>query len=387
MPTINESSQPNGEGFEMGVLALRSWTSALCLSIAAGTLMPGQVTMAQTDSAAAKLANAQLKAMKHAREAEPFYLAAAPLELRLTTNIGRIRSDKSDNAPWRPATITFTDASGKQISIATEVKTRGIWRLHNCEFPPVRLNFRKEATKGTVLEGLDKPKLVSFCQDRDNYEQLVLEEMQLYRIFGLLTPASHRARLLRMTYADSASGKVQATRMAFFLEEPEVVAARIGGSLDETKGAIPRDLVTSQDVLAAVFEYLIGNTDWSTFGLHNIELVRTQNGDHLPIPHDFDFSGVVNAPYATVDPKLPIHNVRQRFFKGYCHEPEEFEKVFALFNEKKSAIYALYSDSIGSRLPKKTVEETLKYFDDFYSTINDPHRARHEIFDNCMKAN
>jgi hypothetical protein len=369
----------------MGFLASRFRTSVLCLTIVVGSFMPIEPTLAQADSAAAKLANAQLKAIKHARESEPFYLAVAPLELKLTTNIGRIRSDKSDKAPWRAATISFTDTSGKQVSIATEIKTRGIWRLHNCEFPPVRLNFKKETTKGTLLEGLAKPKLVSFCQDRDNYEQLVVKEMQLYRIFGLLTPASHRARLLRMTYADSASGKIQATRMAFLLEEPEVLAARLGGSLDETKGAIPRDLVTFQDVLAAVFEYLIGNTDWSTFALHNIELVRNQDGDHLPIPHDFDFSGVVNAPYATVDPKLPIHNVRERFFKGYCHEPEDFAKVFALFNEKKTAIYALYSDSIGSRLPKKTVDETLKYFDDFYATINDPHRARREIFDNCMK--
>jgi hypothetical protein len=369
----------------MGILASRSCISSLCLTLVAGMFVPLESVRAQLDSAAAKAAKAQLKAVKHANEAEPFYLAATPLELKLTTNIGRIRADKSEKAPWRAATISFTDTSGKQVSIATEIKTRGIWRLHNCEFPPVRLNFKKEKTKGTILEGLSKPKLVSFCQDRDNYEPLIVQEMQLYRIFGLLTPASHRARLLRMTYADSASGKVQAKRMAFLLEEPEVVAARIGGQLDETKGAIPRDLVTSQDVLAAVFEYLIGNTDWSTYALHNIELVRNEAGDNLPIPHDFDFSGAVNAPYATVDPKLPIHNVRQRYFKGYCHEQEDFEKAFAIFNDKKSAIYALYSDSIGSQLPKKTVEETLKYFDDFYATINNPKQARREIFDNCMK--
>jgi len=93
----------------------------------------------------------------------------------------------------------------------------------------------------------------------------------------------------------------------------------------------------------------------------------------------------VNAPYATVDPKLPIDRVRQRLFRGYCHTPEDFAKVFSLFNEKKPAIYALYSDPIGSRLHKGTVDATLKYFDDFYATINDPRRSRHEIIDNCRK--
>ena len=113
----------------MSILASRSWISALCLMTVAGSLVPAKPMQGQSDSAAAKLARAQLKAVKHAREAEPFYLSAAPLELKLTTNIGRIRSDKSDSAPWRSATISFVDTSGKQVSIATEIKTRGIWRL------------------------------------------------------------------------------------------------------------------------------------------------------------------------------------------------------------------------------------------------------------------
>ena len=379
----------------MSVAALQIRLSVLCLASLYGVALAAQSSSGVTrvaqspssaeDSAAAKFANAQKKAVNRAKESEPFYSAADPLEIKLTTNIKRIRSDKGDKAPWRPATVSYRDTAGKTVSIPTLVRTRGIWRLKNCEFPPLRLNFKSEVTKGTLLHGIDKPKLVSFCQDRDSYEQYIMEEMQLYRIYGLLTPASHRARLLKMTYADSASGKVQATRMAILLEEPEVLAARVGGELVETIGATPSDLAADQDVLAAVFQYLIGNTDWSTYALHNMELVRKADGDHMPIPYDFDFSGVINAPYATVDPKLPIERVRQRLFRGYCHTPEDFAKVFTLFNEKKPAIYALYKDPIGSRLSKQTVEETLKYFDDFYETINNPRRAKNQIVDACLK--
>ena len=368
----------------MSMTAPRVWLSALCLTVVAA-LPPTETAIAQQDSIAIKLANAQRKAAARAAESARFYQADRPLEISLTTNLKRIRSDKGDKAPWRPAMLSFIDSAGKRYSIPAQIKTRGIWRLKNCEFPPLRLNFKSESTKGTLLQGIDKPKLVSFCQNNDDYERYIMEEMQLYRIFGLLTPASHRARLLKMSYADSATGKVQATRFAILLEEPEVVAARLGGSLVDLKGALPRDLVTGQDALAAVFQYLIGNTDWSTYALHNMELVRREDGDHLPIPYDFDFSGAVNATYATVDPKLPVQHVRDRLFRGYCHEPEDFQKVFSLFNEKKSAIYALYSDSIGSRLPKKTVEETLKYFDDFYATINNPRRAKNDIMDACIK--
>jgi len=372
-------------GTEMSMTASRVWLSAFCLTPVIGASLTTSSALAQQDSIAVKLAVAQRKAAARATESAPFYAAAQPLEIKLTTNLHRIRGDKADKAPWRSATVTYADGTGRQVSIPTQVRTRGIWRLKNCEFPPLRLNFKAESTKGTLLRGIDKPKLVSFCQDNDDYERFITQEMQLYRIFGLLTPASHRARLLRMSYADSASGKVQATRMAILLEEPEVVAARLGGSLVDIQGAVPRDLVTYQDALAAVFQYLIGNTDWSTYALHNMELVQQEGGDHLPIPYDFDFSGAIDAPYATVDPKLPVQHVRQRLFRGYCHEPEDFAKVFSVFNEKKSAIYALYSDSIGRRLPKRTVDETLKYFDDFYETINNPKRARREIFDACVK--
>jgi hypothetical protein len=35
-------------------------------------------------------------------------------------------------------------------------------------------------------------------------------------------------------------------------------------------------------------------------------------------------------------------------------------------------------------LPQGTVDETLKYFDDFYKTINDPKKAKDEIKDQCL---
>ena len=371
----------------MSTTSSRALQCAFLLSLVVPAPAATQAVIAQAEPSQEDAANAaeRKKAANRARRSEPFYAAPDLFEFKLTTNIKRVRADKQDKAPWRAATVSFTDASGKQVEIPSRVRTRGIWRLKNCEFPPLRMNFTSEATKGTLLEGVDKPKLVNFCENTDAYEQLIMQELQLYRIYSVLTPASHRARLARITYADSASGRTHATRVGIVIEEPEVMAARLGGELVEIKGATSHDLQPSQDVLASVFQYLIGNTDWSTNGLHNMELVRQEDGDHLPIPYDFDFAGAIDAPYATVDPKLKVQRVRQRVYRGYCHPPEEFEKVFTLFNEKKPAIYALYSDAIGSRLSKRTADLTLKYFDDFYETINDPKRAKKQIIDACLK--
>jgi hypothetical protein len=324
---------------------------------------------------------------KEPREPGTFFNTDMLFQVTLTTNIHRIRGDKGDKGPWRSATISYVGDDGKPVVVPIQIKTRGIWRKKNCEFPPVRLNFNRERSKGTVFFGLDKPKLVSYCRDDDAYEQYVLQEYQLYRIYRLLTPDSYRARLVEMTYADSASGKVEAKRAAILLEEPGLLAERMGTSFFKEKGAGPDYMEPHHGALVGVFEYFIGNTDFSIFALHNIALLSQPDGNVIPVPFDFDFSGVVNARYATVDPKLSVSRVRDRLFRGYCVPKEEYAKVFDLFREKKDSIYAVYQGPVGKMMRKDFVEETLKYYDDFYKTINDPRSAKREIVEACISGN
>jgi hypothetical protein len=314
----------------------------------------------------------------------PLYDAQEPLEVTFTTNIGRIRGDKGTTPPWRSATMSYKDTAGATISVPMKARTRGIWRLRMCDFPPLRLNFTGETSKGSIFNHLDKPKLVSYCQDRDGYERYLLEEYQLYRVYQALTPVSHRTRLLKFTYTDSASGKVRAHRFGFIMEEPGALGARLNGKVLEQKGAVGADLDPFQNALFGVFQYMIGNTDFSVAGLHNVELLFTSDGNVMPIAYDFDFAGAVNASYAIPDERLGLPNVRRRLFRGYCGDPATFTKVFALFNEKRAEIYALYRDPIGKLLDDDTVRETLKYFDEFYETINDPRAAKRQIVEACV---
>jgi hypothetical protein len=320
---------------------------------------------------------------KAPRPAPTFFDSEDPVSVTFTTNLGHLGKRRADTT-WRFATLTYKTSDPTEVSIPLKVRTRGIWRLKTCEFPPLRLNFSSERADETVFRGLDKPKLVSYCRDSDTYEQYVLQEYQLYRIYQLLTPVSHKVRLLRVAYTDSAKGNVEATRYAILLEEPKAIAARLGGKILEHKGAMPGDLDSFHDALVGVFQYLIGNTDFSTNGLHNMELFAQPDGVILALPFDFDFSGAVNASYASVDPSLPLTRVRDRLFRGYCTEAGAFPKVFALFNEKKPQIYALYDDAVGKLLDRRIAKETLKYFDEFYRTINDSRSARSRIIDACI---
>jgi len=316
-----------------------------------------------------------------------FFQSQDPIEVTFTTNIGKIRGDKRENPPWRPATLTYRGTEGNLVTVPVKARTRGIWRLKMCEFPPLRLNFSKETSKGTIFHKLDKPKLVSYCHDMDSYEQYILQEYQLYRIYQLLTPVSHKARLLKFAYADSSDGKVRARRYGIVMEEPSALAARLGGSLIAQKGARASDLDPLQDALFGVFQYFIGNTDFSVAGLHNVELFFSSRGDVMPIAYDFDFAGAVNARYAIPDSTLRLLSVRQRLFRGYCTDAESYGKAFAAFNQKKPEIYALYSDSIGKLMDRGTVKETLRYFDEFYDTINNQRAAKRSIIESCIGRN
>jgi hypothetical protein len=138
--------------------------------------------------------------------------------------------------------------------------------------------------------------------------------------------------------------------------------------------------------VAAVFQYMIGNTDWAVSALHNIVLIRDSAGVVYPVPYDFDWSGVIWTPYAQPDSRLGIANVRQRIFRGTCRAPDELKTLFVRFNRQKDAIYALYRGMASEGLEAKRIEQALDYYDEFYKTINDAGRTRREFIAGCHQS-
>jgi len=326
-----------------------------------------------------------VKSQDAPKSASGFFDRIELVQFTLTADIRQLRSDTADEAPSRDASVAFRDAAGKTVLIPVKVKTHGRWRLTHCEFPPLSITFPAAATIGTPFEGLSKARLTSFCKDHPVYEQYILQELLLYRVYQVLTPYGHAARALQITYVDAPSGRTRATRHAFFLDDRDAVAARHSSALLKSKGALATDLEPYHRTLMGVFEYMIGNTDFLVSELHNAFLLGTPQGETIPVPYDFDYSGAVNTPYAAPNPVLPIKNVRQRHFRGFCSDTGQFQKVFSLLNEKKSAIYALYDDPIGRLLRLDVANDTKKYFDEFYRVINTPQLAQTEILNRCLK--
>ncbi|HEY5547812.1 MAG TPA: hypothetical protein VIK50_17280 [Gemmatimonadaceae bacterium] len=325
-----------------------------------------------------------LRADSGAARAIGFFDRAEPARFTLAADIKLLRSDTADEAPSRNASVWFRNATGKTVTIPVTVQTHGRWRLTHCEFPPLSITFPVAQTVGTPFESLRKARLTSYCKDHPAYEQYILQELQLYRVYQLLTPYGHTPRAVHVTYVDAPGGRTRTTRYGFFIDERDAVAARQNSALLKARGASGADLEPYHRTLMGVFEYMIGNTDFLVSELHNAFLLGTPQGETIPVPYDFDYSGAVNTAYATPNPVLPIRNVRQRLFRGFCSDADQFRKVFALLNEKKAAIYALYDDPIGKLLRLDVANGTKKYFDEFYRTINTPQLAQAEILSRCL---
>jgi hypothetical protein len=297
----------------------------------------------------------------------------APLAITIGADFKTVFARRDTvNQVRHPATLTFPGDSGPVV-VPIELTTRGHFRLKSsvCSFPPLKVHFPKEKLKGTVFGGNGSLKLITHCDKNPRYEQNLLIEYAIYRAYNQLTDWSHRARLSRVTYADTRDSSRTITRYGFFLEDDKDMAARNGGTLFEQLGVSYSEMDSTLMDLVGVFEYLVGNTDWSVIMRHNVRLVQVPGRNVLfPVAYDFDFAGLVDAGYARPDPRMPIKSVRERLYRGMCRPAEQITptllRVMAVKDSIRDAFIALPD------IDPKRLKDVLSYLDDGFKRIGTP---------------
>jgi hypothetical protein len=312
---------------------------------------------------------------------EHLFLSDAPLAFRIDADFDRLRRDRGQDTEERPGTVTLADEGA--VPLPVQIRTRGNFRLRHstCHFPPLRLNFPKKALEGTVLAGQDKLKLVTHCRDSDNFEQNVLEEYLAYRIYNLITDASFRVRLARVTYVDAAGDEDTVERWAFLIEDDDALAERLGGTVLEAEQVHPARFTGASIAPLELFQYLIGNTDFSVYAGHNVVVIQS-GATLVPVAYDFDWSGLVNASYAEPDPRLGTRSVRDRVFRGMCRPDVDYAGLFEHFQAQRPAIEALVRAHVG--LEPDAQERALDYLKGFYDTLANERRRTREIEGACQ---
>jgi hypothetical protein len=279
---------------------------------------------------------------------------------------------KTLNGQSLDAVMTFhlseTDSVNKNIRLTN----RGIFRLQTCSFSPMELNFKKADFEYADLNKITKVKLVTHCESGNLYDEYVLREYLVYKLFNVLTDTSFRVRLLRINYIDTQRNRKPIRQYGFLIEPVSLLAARTNSSVVKLKTLSQKNIIPDVMDRLAIFNYMIGDYDWSLPGLHNVAVLNplkiNSSGLGIAIPYDFDLTGVVNAVYAVPSAETGLTSIRDRIFLGICRSKEVFEKDLYKFLDKKEELYEVINKF--PYLNQKSKKDIINFLDEFFDQMS-----------------
>ena len=309
----------------------------------------------------------------------PLFASDTPINITIQGPIQTLVSNR--NSPPLPATL-----AAEGITYPITLSPRGIFRRGTCDFPPLKVVFTRPPPPGSLFEHQKDLKLVAHCKRSPDFQQKVLLEYSAYRMYNLLTPVSFRARLANVDYLD-ASGRPYVSRVGFFIEPLGDVARRNGLKVAHMGSLVPIEKIDPvSGARMAIFEYMISNYDWSMRAApkgqdccHNGRLLT----DGLPgtlliaVPYDFDFSGLVDAPYAGPPEGIPIDTVRERNYRGYCAHMAQARAAGAQFSAQRGNIIGVLATIPG--MTDRTRQNAASYLAGFFQDLDSG-----KIFRSCV---
>ncbi len=283
------------------------------------------------------------------------------------------------------------NAEAHDITISSRGKSRR--KKETCKFPPLRIRFNEKPEIDSLFHKQRSLKLVTHCRKSTSFQQYTLLEYTAYKLFNEKTEASFRVRLANVSYVDEESQNEIANRMAFFIEDVDDVAKRIGMKKVKRNNVHRTHLDENAVVDFILFQYMIGNLDWSVLKgpsgdecCHNGKLIgasKEATRDLIPTPYDFDYSGFVNAPYALPPEGMGVHNTRQRRFRGFCYQNSETIIEAANYRQRRDEFYSIIESTPG--LTQRTTKNAKKYLASFFDDIADDKSIQKNLLSHCRK--
>jgi hypothetical protein len=297
-----------------------------------------------------------------------FFSEEELVRMTLVTDLKKLvrgKEKKNYEQNSQPATITFYFPDSSKVTEEAEIRSRGEFRREECHMPPIMVNFK--TSQAVSLKKLGRLKFVWPCDNTMYYEQLVLKEYLVYRIYNLLTEKSLRVRLVKVEYRDAHGWIKPRITYGFFIEDVDDMAKRNDCMEVDLTKFYTEQTNREHTTMVALFQYMIGNTDWAPSVYHNIKLIlprRDSLAKPFMVPYDFDCNGLVNADYAVPPPELGITTVRQRLYRGFPRTLQELQEAMLLLNNRRKAIDSLIMNCVP--LSRNNKKEMMDYLGDFY---------------------
>lgn len=271
---------------------------------------------------------------------------------------------------YHKARFSFKDDDGELVHWDIKVRARGRFRRMRCGFPPLKLKFPKQKMQAAGFGRHNDVKLVTHCGDDKQALEYLYREYLAYRLYAELTEISLRTQMIQITYRDSETGE-EMTTYGMFIEDVDALAERL--NVKECKpcyGFGPEDFEASNLRIHDLFQYMISNIDWSIMMHRNMKIFDPveEVGQKLIVPYDFDFSGLVNADYALLDPKYDQTSLRERIYIGPERSAAEWAETIQLFQDKREALMDIVDGM--DLLTRKARRDIRQFLNEFYKLLD-----------------
>lgn len=290
-----------------------------------------------------------------------------PMRITLTFDIKKYQREKF-KGEYMPVHFLYQFNDSVYLEKEMRLKARGKFRRSYCNLAPFWLNIRKADVANENLQDTKRMKIVTNCKGSKAYNEYVLKEYLCYKIYNVISPVSFRVRLLKMKYVDTGRKNKVSEGWAFMIEPEEMLAERHDALAVQNDKLSMSLMKPSQLDVAALFMYMIGNSDFSVTGRHNMKILGMPgfgSEGYTVVPYDFDYSGLVDAAYAIPGENLGISSVRERYFLGLCRSDEAFMKAIDEINQYREEILQVVNDF--TYLGEKDKQDVIAYLEEYFT--------------------
>ena len=297
---------------------------------------------------------------------DSLFIDQKPLKIRLNYSNNYLNKNTNDSTLMKTKLFFIQENKNKEIDVS--VRARGNFRRKHCYFTPVKIKIKKRDASNTIFSDNRILKLVLPCKnDRDKNDN-ILKEFIAYKIYEIISPFYFKTRRLEINYTDQKrKNQKNFNLIGFFIEDDDKVAKRFDSKIIKRKIS-PLAMDDFNSVNLSFFNFLIGNTDFSSAHQHNGKLLFYEK-KIIPIPYDFDLTGWVKPKYGSGITNRLGYSFEERNYIGFKREKSIYSKVrnhYLTLKEKILKTVELYESEFEY---KKSYYLMMNYLGEFYEIL------------------
>ena len=299
-----------------------------------------------------------------------------PLKIKLNYSNKNLNKNTNDSTFIKSKLIFFEKKINKEIQVS--LRARGNFRRKHCYFTPVKIKIKKSDALNTIFSDNRTLKLVLPCKNNRDKNDNILKEFIAYKIYEIISLYYFKTRRLEVDYTNQKNKKgINYNLAGFLIEDDDKVAKRFDGKIVKRKIS-PLAMDDFNSVNLSFFNFLIGNTDFSSAHQHNGKLLFHEK-KIIPIPYDFDLTGWVKPKYGLGITNRLGYSFEERNYIGFKRGKNIYSKVRNHYLRLKEKIFNIVELHESEFEYKKSYDLMMDYLREFYEILEDD-----KLYDNLI---